>query len=207
VASPLERLLDLLLKIWDVEATVAAGYQGHAASVYELVSQRLIKMRREELESRQTSSARGWNSFDKELFLYLPITTEGNCVLPVTTVNYAFPANGAQSLKKLKCGMFVVSGPFSRYEDLHAVGFRFESPEYNSVRHGFWHAQSIWEFKRKALPRYILPHAPMWIPTDTPALPLPVSEPAGLVAALLVSLYGPDEVLKQYGPSVVSLLS
>ena len=201
-----ERLFDLLLKIWDVEAAAAANYQGQEASIYELVNQRLAKMKREDLESRRTSKARGWNSFEKELFLYLPITTKGDRVLPVTTLNYAFPASG-DPLKKLKCGMFVLSKPAGQYKDLYAVGYRYESPEHGSVRHGFWHVQAIWEFKQKALPRYILPQAPTWIPGDTPAIPLPVGEPAGLVAALLVSLYGPDEVSRQYGPDVAGLLS
>ena len=163
-------------------------------------------MRREELESRRNGKAAGWNSFDADLFLYLPITPKPDLLLPVTTINYAFPASGRASLKKLKCGMFMTSKPAGTYEGLHAVGFRYESPE-QSPRHRYWHAQSIYEFKRKAPPRYILPTVPLWIPVDTPAIPLPASEPAGLVAALLTSLYGPDEVLSRYGADVEKLLS
>ena len=70
-----------------------------------------------------------------------------------------------------------------------AHAYRFESPAVDAKRHSFFHAQPAITLAHKA-GGHDLPGVRGPVDTSTPAFPLDVDGPVGLVLSLLLSLYG-----------------
>jgi hypothetical protein len=193
------KLFNLLIRAWDVESKAAAGYSGAAATVRPLIRSQLAPIGRRDLEGLGRGSTR-YDSILRARYLYLPLPEEGTQLLPV--VGFRCGAGDPPAVVRLWCALFLV-GSSATWPKLEAIGFRFESPE-QWPRHGYFHAQPFIQMRSgKKGPSHDLPNAPLWMATDTPAFPLLARDGASLFSNLLLSLYGPDLVLRDYGPAAV----
>lgn len=107
-----------------------------------------------------------------------------------------------QPVLRLRLGLFVKDDE----KKIKFIGMRFETPECNSNGgegqtgdHDYYHAQPINGFdKNDGLSEN---HSIKWLPVRLPATPLAATEPLGLFASMLVSLYG-GKIINELSVSV-----
>lgn len=73
--------------------------------------------------------------------------------------------------------------------ELRAIGYRYETPE-STARHSMHHAQPIRSFEGAGGTE--LPGLFPYTPDDAPSFPLAATDAAGVLACMIVSLYGLD---------------
>jgi hypothetical protein len=125
-------------------------------------------------------------------FVFLPLVPKPR-LLPVLNLAYDIP----NDLAKLQVALFTETDQ----PGIRAFGYRFEPPE-GPGRHDYWHAQPILRVGCHDDSTIDLPGLEDgWRPTDTPAFPLDARSPIGLLVALMVSIYGLDEVWRMQADS------
>jgi hypothetical protein len=118
-------------------------------------------------------------------FVFLPLVSKRR-ILPVLNLVYDLP----RDLAKLQVALFTET----RQHGIRAFGYRFEPPE-GPGRHNYWHAQPILQVRCHDESTIDLPGLKDgWRPTDTPAFPIDARSSIALLVALMVSIYGVDEV-------------
>lgn len=118
---------------------------------------------------------------------YIFLEPEISCnMVPLLSFKYDFTRS--KPIVRLYLALF-----FMDKSDIHAVGYRFETPEGEGV-HDYYHAQWISRFGRQDLP-----NCPSWIPKKQPALTLDAENCVALLICLLISIYGLDylDILEQ----------
>ena len=103
-------------------------------------------------------------------------------MLPLVSVRFNFGTNPVEL--RIRVALFLLAQVSERRRDHLAFGMRFETAEGHNGMHNYPHMQLITEFGSARI------ETPQWLPQTQPALPLDVVQPAGLVIAMLVSLYG-----------------
>lgn len=198
------RFFDLLTQAWDVENKAAAAYSGPAAATRPIIQSQLRPIPRTDLEKLAKGKGR-YDSIFENRFLYLPLPESGTKLLPV--VGFVCGGGEPPGALRLACALFLVGDVSPTWPKLQAIGFRFESPE-QGPRHGYYHAQPFKRMmsvsKGKRNWKQHLPNAPVWMATDTPAFPLLAADAPSLFSNLLLSLYGPEHVRRDYGSAAFS---
>ena len=124
----------------------------------------------------------------KGKYLYLeptPKSKKASSIQPVVGVDYDWSLPDRPNIS-LRVGLF----GYSVEAPLAAIGIRFETPLDTKAPHNYHHAQLFSRFLKPAPGVELLPSCPPWLPDTFPGLPLPTNSPVGLVACLLISLYG-----------------
>ncbi len=172
-------LRDLVLReaTWWREATIPKDL----ADVYEYLSRTLRKIDESEISTLLQRRPMKGSLLDIDGFIFMKPSQTRAWAVPVLSVEY-------ELRRPLKVGLRL--GVFLNGDDRYriaATGYRLESPE-ASPTHGYHHVQHIVEFGND---RHPIP-CPRWLPQTQPAFPIEARTPAGLVIALLVSIYGAD---------------
>lgn len=126
----------------------------------------------------------GYDTLEASAFIYAEQVPRGHPVLwPVM----AFNAGRVSRNLKVRVALFYSAFDGSGKESPGAVGWRFEPPEDDTGSHSYYHAQPISSFDRSG--RWRLP-IEATINEVYPAFPLRAQSSVGLLAGMLVSLYG-----------------
>lgn len=124
--------------------------------------------------------------YGRKQFIYLrPIQEDeiADFILPVVSVRYDFQKQPTETCILLALAQ-MVNG------QLRFRGFRFESPQGETGRHDFYHAQLIRAFVRDEAPLNP-PESDLWnVPEKQPSFPLNARCPVTLALAFFISLYG-----------------
>jgi hypothetical protein len=200
----LHDIVDTLRTIIDVEQNVRSNYRDMATTVYDRAASRYRPMSHSDVDTIAQGKPVDWT--EKGPHLFLPQITHGKATIPVSGLCLNLRDPDKPELR-FHVAFFAASDlvePPSDASELHGIGFRFETPEGSGVgKHGFYHAQPFTHFV-KNVEETRLANCPEWIPVKQPAFPLNAHDPLGLVAILLVSMYGPGHVRAEYGPELLN---
>jgi hypothetical protein len=144
-----------------------------------------------ELESvLRRSTNRGGIDFEiggTRRFLFLRPIVNGT-ILPL--LNLSASLYEEPTSMRARLGLFM----FDSSKKLAGLGFRFESSE-GPGQHAYSHVQVIRSLDKDG--GRIFPQASTWFPTSYPAFPLSATDPVSIVLAMLLSIYGLEDLEQQ----------
>jgi hypothetical protein len=186
---------DILLTLHSEYVAWWNGYLGdNGAKVrdfYELINASSYRQI-DEKELERTFNSKNFDLMEKRLFLYMKPVEKRGWLAPILALKYNM--EGELPEVRLRLGLYVTN---QQWETQEAIGFRFETPESEGDgTHNYYHAQMFHSFdKGEGSSPSFSQHT--WFPVTQPAFALDAGNPLELLACMLVSLYGPDYVIKQ----------
>lgn len=171
-------------KPWDYKDAKAKGiYDEISTSTYQSISND------KELEGYLPNDQKSQAEFPDKKYLYLKPIPADQILVPLLTMSTNFDLT--PHTVKIKLGVFL-----KHKNQLHAFGYRFESPE-PKIDHHYYHLQPIRGFDT-SIP-FLTKHVNelMWFPERCPTIPLDASNSVSLLLALLISLYGKSYIITE----------